>query len=280
MGVVFSAYNVRDARAVALKLLTVDLANDPSSRDRFQRESRLARTLRSPHAVAVLDAGEHQGELWLEMPLMPGEDLQDRLQREGPLPPRIALGIVRQVASALDSAHALGLIHRDVKPANVRLIDASQPGVPHSFLGDFGLTRNFVVVDASLTQVNETVGTAHYMAPEQIRRLPLDPRTDVYSLACMLYATLSGAPPFAGRDGRAVMHAHLLERPPPLAGRGLPVGERLQWAVFSGLAKDPRQRPLTAGAFADACIRAHEADPPPGTSRTGHHPYSSGPQWR
>ncbi len=260
MGVVFSAYNARDERAVALKLLTLDLSRDPSSRERFQRESRLARTLRSPHAVAVLDAGEHQGELWLEMPLMPGEDLQDRLQRQGPLRPMVALGIARQVASALDSAHALGLIHRDVKPANVRLIDASQPGVPHAFLGDFGLTRAFGQVDASLTHVDETVGTPHYMAPEQVRRLPLDPRVDVYSLACLLYATLSGAPPFAGRDGGAVMHAHLLERPPPLVGRGLPVGERLQWAVFSGLAKDPRQRPLTAGALVEACIRANDAD--------------------
>lgn len=264
MGVVFSAYNVRDQRAVALKLLTVDLSKDPNSRERFQRESRLARTLKSPHAVEVLDAGEHQGELWLEMPLLPGEDLQDRLQREGALPPRIALGIARQVAAALDAAHALGLIHRDVKPANVRLIDASRPAVPHAFLGDFGLTRNFGPVDASLTHVNETVGTAHYMAPEQVRRLPLDPRTDVYSLACLVYASMAGGPPFAGRDGRDVMHAHLLERPPPLVGRGLPIGERLQWAVFSGLAKDPRQRPLTAGALVEACIRAHEADQHPG----------------
>ncbi len=275
MGVVFSAYNVRDHRAVALKLLTVDLAKDPSSRDRFQRESRLARTLHSPHAVAVLDAGEHQGELWLEMPLLPGEDLQDRLQREGPVPARIALGIVRQVASALDAAHAIGLIHRDVKPANVRLIDASRPAVPHAFLGDFGLTRSFGPIDASLTQANETVGTAHYMAPEQVRRLPLDPRTDVYSLACLLYASLVGAPPFAGRDGRAVMHAHLLERPPPLVGRGWPIGERLQWAVFSGLAKDPRQRPLTAGAFVEGCIQAYEADQaaePPGRPRYGAPP--------
>ncbi|MGB9377846.1 MAG: serine/threonine-protein kinase [Mycobacteriales bacterium] len=269
MGVVFSAYNVRDDRAVALKLLTVDLSKDPSSRERFQRESRLAQTLRSPYAVQVLDAGEYEGELWLEMPLMPGEDLQDRLAREGPLPPRIALGISRQVAAALDAAHALGLIHRDVKPANVRLIDASQPGVPHAFLGDFGLTRAFGSVDPSLTQANEMVGTAHYMAPEQVRRLELDPRVDVYSLACLLYATLTGAPPFAGRDGQAVMHAHLLERPPPLVGRGLPIGERLQWAVFWGLAKDPRQRPLTAGAFVEACIAGHEADPPTSSYRAG-----------
>ncbi len=272
MGVVFSAYNVRDERAVALKLLTVDLSKDPSSRDRFQRESRLARTLRSPHAVTVLDAGEHQGELWLEMPLLPGEDLQDRLRREGPLQPRIALGIARQVGMALDAAHALGLIHRDVKPANVRLIDASRPAVPHAYLGDFGLTRNIGPVDASLTQVNEIVGTAHYMAPEQVRRLPMDPRTDVYSLACLLYAALAGGPPFAGRDGRDVMNAHLMERPPALLGRGLPVGEGLQWAVFSGLAKDPRQRPATAGAFIAACIRAYEADQRPPPPPRGFHP--------
>jgi len=208
------------------------------------------------------------------MPLLPGEDLQDRLQREGPLPPGIALGIVRQVASALDSAHALGLIHRDVKPANVRLIDASRPAVPHAFLGDFGLTRNVGAVDASLTGVTEIVGTAHYMAPEQVRRLPVGPRTDVYSLACLLYTSLAGAPPFAGRDGPEVMHAHLMERPPPLVGRRLTIGQRLQWAVFTGLAKDPRQRPPTAGALAEACIRAHETDQYPGPP--GSHRYGEG----
>ncbi len=260
MGVVFSAYNVRDRRAVALKLLTLDLAADPHSRERFQRESRLARSLHSPYAIAVLDAGEHESELWLEMPLLPGEDLQDLLRREGPQRPTAALDIAGQVAAALDAAHEIGLIHRDVKPANVRLVETPGAAGPRAFLGDFGLTRPVGPVDAGLTHVDEIVGTGQYMAPEQVERRRLDRRADVYSLACLLYACLAGTPPFPSRDARQVMWAQVHQTPPPLRGPGLTIGERLENAVLAGLAKDPARRPPTAGAFVAACRWGCDAD--------------------
>jgi serine/threonine protein kinase len=260
MGVVFSAFNIREERVVALKLLPAEQAGEPAARERFRRESQLARSLDSPHAIPVLDAGEHEGELWLEMPLLPGEDLSALVARQRTLQAPTALGIAGQVGHALDAAHRIGLVHRDVKPANIRLVEIV-PGVEsRAYLGDFGLTRSASVTDAGLTRVNEVVGTAQYMSPEQVLRQPLDGRTDIYSLACVVYRCLAGAPPFAGDDVGVVMEAHVGTPVPPLQGRAPGVGPHLERAILAGLAKDRARRPLTADAFVEGCLRAVAAD--------------------
>ncbi len=258
MGVVFSAYNVRAQRVVALKLLPAGQALHPAARARFEREARLAQQLSSPYAVPVLDAGEYDGELWLEMPLLPGEDLEARLQRVR-LSPEEALHVTGQVAQALDAAHRLGLVHRDVKPANIRLMAGMSADQPRACLGDFGLTRPAVEPEASLTAVDEVVGTAPYMSPEQISRRPVDGRTDVYALACVVYRCLAGAPPFHG-NREEVFTAHCTQPPPLLRPRAPGVGPRLEQAVLRCLAKDPAARPSTAGQFAAECLRALSED--------------------
>jgi serine/threonine-protein kinase len=260
MGVVFGAFNVKAGRTVALKLLPVEQATDPDTRRRFQREATLAAQLRATHAIPVLDAGEHDGELWLEMPLLPGEDLTEMLRREGALSPPSALRICEQVAEALDAAHAIGLVHRDVKPANIRLVPDPLGEPPSAYLGDFGLTKSMSPDDPTITGLFEVMGTVHYMSPEQAGGQQLDGRTDVYSLACTLYHCLAGTPPFDGTDPRTILYAHLAAPPPSLLGRGLPVGPRLWSALLAGLAKDPVARPTTAGVLLAACSQGHQAD--------------------
>jgi serine/threonine-protein kinase len=216
--------------------------------------------LRTPHAIPVLDAGEHDGELWLEMPLLPGEDLAALLRRERRLDPHLALAVCGDVAEALDAAHALHLVHRDVKPANVRLVPDPLGGPPQAYLGDFGLTRSTAPGDPGLTGRFEIVGTSHYMSPEQATHQPVDGRTDVYSLACMLFHCLSGEPPFPGSDGDAVRNAHVGSPVPSLLGRGLPVGPQLAAAVQRGMAKRTEHRPATAGALLRDCRAGHRRD--------------------
>jgi serine/threonine-protein kinase len=260
MGIVFGAFNTREGRSVALKLLPMDAAGDPETRQRFRREASLAAQISSARAIPVLDSGEHDGELWLEMPLLPGEDLAELLQRDSTLPPASALRLGSQVAEALDAAHAIGLVHRDVKPANIRLVADPLGGPPNAYLGDFGLTRSVSPHDPLITGAFEVLGTSTYMSPEQARGEQLDGRTDVYSLACTLYHCLSGMPPFTGTDARQVLYAHLSTPPPSLLDRGLPVGPRLWAALETGLAKDPAARAAAAGQLLEACHRGHAAD--------------------
>jgi serine/threonine protein kinase len=260
MGVVFSAYNVRDDRAVALKLLPVNAAPDRTARTRFAREAELARGLRSAHAVPVLDSGEHDGELWLEMPLLPGEDLEKHLRRRGRLAPGLAVQLASDVAEALDAAHAVGLVHRDVKPANVLLVEDPVSGRALAFLADFGLTRPSAAAGADLTTVHEIVGTSRYMAPEQVRGLRLDGRADLYSLACVLFRCIAGRPPYEGSDAEQVREAHLLAPVPELVTLGVGAGPALSAAVARGMAKERGDRQATAGAFAAQCRSALEAD--------------------
>jgi serine/threonine-protein kinase len=264
MAVVFRARDERLQRQVALKILTPALAADEEFRRRFIRESRSAAAVDDPHIVPVFEAGEANGVLFIAMRYVPGGDVGTLVRRQGPLPGVRAAAIVSAVASALDAAHAAGLVHRDVKPANM-LVDA-RPGRPdHVYLSDFGLTKGSWS-STSLTSTGHFMGTLDYSAPEQIRGQQVDARTDEYALACVAFVLLSGQPPFHRNEAMAVMYAHLSVPPPALTSLrpGLPpaVDEIMQRA----LAKAPEDRYPSCGEFADALrvalgLRRYSSDP-------------------
>jgi DNA-binding beta-propeller fold protein YncE/ABC-type branched-subunit amino acid transport system substrate-binding protein len=228
MGVVYRAHDGALDRDLALKLLAPELAADESFRARFLRESRLAASLDHPSIVPIFDAGEVDGQLYIAMRLVDGTDLKRLLAAEGPLDPERAVRMLEQVADALDTAHERGLVHRDVKPSNV-LIDARG----HVYLADFGLSRR-LAEQSPLPGAGLSLGTADYVAPEQIRGEHLDGRADLYSLGCLLFECLAGAPPFARSSDTAVVFAHLQDDPPALPG--------LERVVAKALAKHPDER--------------------------------------
>ena len=232
MGVVYRARDLALDRDVALKLLAPHLAEDVSFRERFLTESRVAASLEHPNVVPIHDAGEIDGQLYIVMRLVEGSDLKVVLQ-DGPLEPAGAVRILEQVASALDAAHARGLVHRDVKPSNV-LLDERE----HAYLADFGLSRYLGDAATSLGPAR-SLGTADYVAPEQIRCEEVDGRTDVYALGCLLYETLEGEPPFRRGSDAATLFAQLEDPPPTLPG--------LELVLPKALAKDPGDRYPTCG---------------------------------
>jgi serine/threonine protein kinase len=181
MGVVYLAEHLTLRRQAALKLIAPELGENESFRERFLREARIAAGLSHPNVVTVYDAGELGDLLYIAMQYVPGSDLARVLSREGRLGPYRALDVCRQVAAALDAAHAAGLIHRDVKPGNV-LIDGR-----HAYLTDFGLTKDRLAGHTQLTRSGEVVGTTHYLAPEQVEGRDVDGRADVYALGCLLF---------------------------------------------------------------------------------------------
>jgi WD40 repeat protein/predicted ATPase len=234
MGVVYLADHLRLGRKVALKLLPTELSQDADYRARFLRESRLAAALDHPNVVPVHDAGEADGVLYIAMRFVKGKDLRSLLS-DGPLEPQRALALAEQIAGALDAAHARGLVHRDVKPANI-LVDEADRG----YLTDFGIA---VELDSSAAPSGGTAGTFAYLAPEQIEGGPLDGRADQYALACLVYECLTGRPPFADRgSGMSLLWAHLEEPPPRVteAAPGLPAA--LDAVLARGMAKQPGAR--------------------------------------
>jgi len=253
MGEIYRATELRLGRPVALKLIGADGASDPAVRERFEREARLTASIDHPNVIPVYGAGEEDGRLYLVMRYVPGTDLQALLRREGRLAPARAAAIVAQVADALDAAHAAGLVHRDVKPANV-LIDGE-----HVYLSDFGITR----VQEAETRITESggwVGTVDFMAPEHLRGEPTDARADVYALGCVLHAALTGVPPFRRRTVPAVITAHLHEDAPrPSETPGVP--REFDAVVVRALAKDPAQRYASAGDLGRATIAAAAGEP-------------------
>ena len=222
MAVVFRAQDDRLNRQVALKVLAPAVATDEAFRHRFIRESRSAAAVDDPHIIPVFEAGDADGVLFIAMRYVPGGDVGTLVHRVGPLPVARAATIISGVASALDAAHAAGLVHRDVKPANM-LVDA-RPGRPdHVYLSDFGLTKG-ALSSISQTGTGHFLGTPVYCAPEQIQGQKVDARTDEYALACAAFVLLSGEPPFPRDEGMAVLYAHLSATPPRLTERrpGLP----------------------------------------------------------
>jgi serine/threonine-protein kinase len=255
MGEVYRAFDTVKERTVALKRLPVALAADSEFQARFRKESALAARLSEPHIIPIHDYGEIDGRLFIDMRLVVGRDLAGLLAVQGPMRPALAVDIVGQVARALDAAHADGLVHRDVKPSNVLITGAD--GEEFAYLIDFGISQAFAGRRAtSITATGATVGTLDYMAPERFRQGPIDGRVDVYSLACLLFETLTGAKPFRGEGLPAMIHAHLNVDPPRLSTRrpGVPVA--LDGVIARGMAKDPQRRYPTAGALAAAARAA------------------------
>ena len=251
MGVVYRATDLRLERPVALKLVAPEFAEDELFRRRFLREPRMAASLDHPNVVPIYEAGEHDGQLYLAMRFVDGSDLRTLLRREGGLPAERALDILAQVAGALDAAHRRGLVHRDVKPANV-LVDEDG----HAYLTDFGVTKQ---LGGNTTETGQIVGTLDYVAPEQIRGEDVDARADGYALACVLYECLAGRPPFHRNTEAETLWAHMQEPPPPLPGH-----PALQPVMAKALAKDPKHRHATcAELIADArAALAHPIVPP------------------
>jgi ABC-type transport system substrate-binding protein/class 3 adenylate cyclase/streptogramin lyase/predicted Ser/Thr protein kinase len=250
MGAVYLARDERMGRRVALKVLPPELADDERFRERFLREWRIAAALEHPHVVPIYDAGEADGQLYIAMRYVEGSDLKELIGTGSPLEPTRALHVVSQVADALDAAHARGLVHRDVKPANV-LLDESG----NSYLCDFGLTKN-VSSASGLTGTGQLVGTLEYIAPEAIRADPIDGRTDQYSLACLLFECLTGEAPFH-REGEAqVLWAHMEEPPPRVSERRPELPKTLDRVLGVGMAKDPDARYPSCGELASAALAA------------------------
>jgi tRNA A-37 threonylcarbamoyl transferase component Bud32 len=249
--VVYRAEHVRLGRTAALKLLTPQLG-ESDFRDRFLRESKLAASLDHPNIVPVYDAGEADDVLYIAMACVDGSDLKALLVEEGRLPLRRALRIVSQIASALDAAHARGLVHRDVKPANI-LVGPND----RALLSDFGVVKE--LTSGGSTRTGSFVGTIEYCAPEQIEGRDVDPRADVYALACVFYECVVGTSPFHRSSDVAILNAHLHDPPPKLTRAAPDLPSDLEAVLSKALSKSPLDRYASCGEFV-AAVRAASAE--------------------
>jgi tetratricopeptide (TPR) repeat protein len=249
--VVYRAEHVRLERPAALKLLTPGFGEADFS-DRFLRESQLAASLDHPSIVPVYDAGEENGLLYIAMACVEGEDLKTLLAEEGRLDVRRTLRILAQIGSALDAAHARGLVHRDVKPANILIADGDR-----AYLTDFGVVKELSA--NGTTRTGSFIGTIDYCAPEQIEGQEVDGRADVYALACVLYECLTGDPPFRRPSEVAVLNAHLHTPPPKLSRAAPELPAALEPVVSKALSKSPLDRYATCGELV-AAARAAAAE--------------------
>src|SRR5690242_4738716 len=266
MAVVFRAHDERLDRTVALKILAPALAADEAFRQRFIRESRAAAAVDDPHIIPVFEAGEASGVLFIAMRFVRGGDVRSLVGEFGPMPPGRVAEIVSQVSSALDAAHGRGLVHRDVKPANMLLDASSGAGRPdHIYLSDFGLSKGSLQA-SGLTGTGTFLGTLDYIAPEQIEGKPVDGRADEYALACAAFELLTGAPPFQREEAMAVMYAQLSENPPPLSSKRPELGYAGDYVFARALAKAPADRYGSCREFSEALREAF-----------GIRPYDSGP---
>jgi YVTN family beta-propeller protein len=261
MGVVYRAIQLDLDRPVALKLIAPQLAEDPGFRERFVRESRAAASIDHPNVIPIYYTGEHDGALYIAMRYVEGSDLRTLVRAEERLDPGRAAGITAQVASALDAAHARGIVHRDVKPANV-LLGAGE----HAYLTDFGLTKR-VTSHTGSTREGGWVGTLGYVAPEQIRGERTDARADVYALGCVLYHALAGAPPYQRETDEATLWAHLHDDPPSVHDRVPSVSGQFDVVLARALAKDPTERYQSAGDLGRAALAAAGRGSAPGPER-------------
>jgi DNA-binding beta-propeller fold protein YncE len=266
MAVVFRAHDERLDRTVALKILSPALAADEAFRQRFIRESRAAAAVDDPHIIPVFEAGESSGVLFIAMRYVRGGDVRSLVGELGPLPPGRAAEVISQVASALDAAHGRGLVHRDVKPANMLLDSRGGIGRPdHVYLSDFGLSKASLQ-SSGLTGTGTFLGTLDYIAPEQIEGKPVDGRADEYALACAAYELITGVPPFQRDDAMAVMYAQISEPPPKVTSRRPELSVAVDAVFARALAKAPADRFRSCTEFAESLREAF-----------GIRPYDSGP---
>jgi serine/threonine-protein kinase len=256
MGEVYRAYDTVRQRTVALKLLRTDMAADPSFQERFRRESRITARLQEAHVIPVHDFGDIDGVLYIDMRLVEGASVKAELRANGVLPPKRAVSIIGQVASALDAAHANGLVHRDIKPENVLLTPDD-----FAYLVDFGIAHGGG--EASVTKTGMIMGSCAYMATERLSGQAGGPASDVYSLTCLLYECLTGRAPFELPDLRQVMSAHVFAPPPRPSAAGRGVHPAFDEVIAKGMAKDPADRYSSAGELARAAAAAAAGRPAP-----------------
>ena len=255
MGVVYSARQHNPERRVALKVIAPELADDPKFADRFRRESAIAAQLEHPNVIPVYAAGDQDGTLYLAMRFVDGTDLRQVIAGEGGLEPTRAAVIVDQAAQALDAAHSQGLVHRDVKPANILIATVGER--EHVYLTDFGLTRRAEsTTGVTVTQTGVFLGTIDYVAPEQARGERVDCRADVYSRGCVLFPALTGTVPFTDRNDLAKLYAHATEPPPRVLDRAPAVPAAFDAVLTRAMAKSPDDRYPSAGDLGRAALAA------------------------
>ncbi|TDK88513.1 serine/threonine protein kinase [Mycobacterium paragordonae] len=249
MGEVYEAEHTVKEWTVAIKVMTAEFSKDPVFRERMKREARIAGRLQEPHVVPIHDYGEIDGQMYLEMRMIEGIDLDAVLKRFGPLTPPRAVAIITQIASALDAAHAAGVMHRDVKPPNI-LVTRDD----FAYLVDFGIAS--ATTDEKLTQLGTAVGTWKYMAPERFSNEEVTYRADIYSLACVLYECLTGGPPYRADSAGSLVTAHLMNPVPQVSTARAGIPKSFDAVIARGMAKKPEDRYASAG---DLALAAHEA---------------------
>lgn len=265
MGVLYLAIEPGLERRVALKLIAPEAAADEVFARRFAEESKIAASIEHPNVVPIYAAGEEDGIPYIAMRYVSGSDLGRRLAREGRLEPAVAAALIAQVGNGLDAIHAAGLVHRDVKPANVLLADMG--GEDHAYITDFGVARN-VSTESGLTQTGRFVGTLDYVAPEQISGGAVDARADVYALGCLLFKLLTGEVPYP-RDGEAArLYAHLNDPPPAPSLHATAVPMALDDVAIRAMSKEPEDRYPSAGDLGRAAVAALSGSQPDLPERT------------
>lgn len=270
MGQVWVASQPALARRVALKVIRTDVAETEETRQRFIIEARSTASISHPNVIHIYDVGQLDGLLFISMELIDGPSLRDVLKKEIFLSPDRAVSIVCQIASALSVAHERGLVHRDVKPANILLGEVNAK--EHAYLADFGLAR--VMATSGLTASGESIGTPAYMSPEQVRGdTAVDGRADIYGLGCVLFQTLTGDVPFARDETHAIYYAHMEADPPRCSECNSAVPSAFDDVVTRALAKDPEDRYPSASDFEEACrsalARAEFAEVAPAATASG-----------
>jgi serine/threonine protein kinase len=242
MGKVYTATGP-DGGRVALKLVKDDYARDETFRRRFYREARIAQTVQHPNVVPVLDTGEHDGLPYMAQRFIEGMSLDDKLKRDGPLDVPTAVRVCTDVAAGLEALWGAGMVHRDVKPANI-LLD----GNGRAYITDFGLAKD--TQGSLLTLPGQALGSMDYMAPEQIRGEPVSAATDIYALGCVMYECMCGRPPFAEVQGMRILWAHLQDAPPDPRSVRADIPEQFSRTLLVALEKDAAKRPQSAGEYA------------------------------
>jgi serine/threonine protein kinase len=269
MGLLYLAVEPGLERRVALKLIAPEAAAEEVFAKRFAEESRIAASIEHPNVVPIYRAGEQDGVPWIAMRYVAGSDLARKIEREGRLSPGDAVRLISQVGNGLDAIHAAGLVHRDVKPANVLV--SAEHGTEHAYITDFGVARN-VATRSGLTQTGRFVGTIDYVAPEQISGGRVDARADVYALGCLLYKALTGEVPFPREAEAARLYAHLNDPPPAPSTLAAAVPMALDDVVARAMEKEPGDRYPSAGDLgraAEAALAGTTVPIPERTVATG-----------